>query len=200
MWALFLCPTLMPTWPGPQHGRHAPSSLLPPASFSQRTPSPRNWPHPGHPHSYHPPWKDQLLGKEEVWAFSICKTLYLGPGPLQSSFAGGSGGRERAFSLQRWEPCVFSEPIASPPDTPKPLATTQETVSSISPHSTLLINRSNSERKEERAQTLKPWELVNQELKFKTNALSCGAPLHHFFFLFAVPLNHASPSETSTPS
>ena len=172
-------------WPSARQTRPLqPSS---PASFSQRTPSPRNWPHPGHPHSYHPPWKDQLLGKEEVWAFSICKTLHLGPGPLQSSFAGGSGGRERAFSLQRWEPWVFSAPIASPPDTPKPLATTQETVSSISPHSTLLINCSNSERKEERAQTLKPWELVNQELKFKTNALSCGAPPHHFFFFLQFP-------------
>lgn len=28
MWALSLLPTLMPTWPGPQHGRHTPSSLL----------------------------------------------------------------------------------------------------------------------------------------------------------------------------
>lgn len=64
---------------------------------------------------------------------------------------------------------------------PKPLAPTQEAVFSISPHSTLLINCSNSERKEERAQTLKPWELVNQELKFKTNALSCGAPPSFFF-------------------
>lgn len=92
-----------------------------------------------------------------------------------------------AFSLQRWEPWVFSVPIASPPDTPKPLATTQETVSSISPHSTLLINCSNSERKEERAQTLKPWELVNQELKFKTNALSCEAPPSLFFFFLQFP-------------
>ena len=28
MGALSLLPTLMPTWPGPQHGRHTPSSLL----------------------------------------------------------------------------------------------------------------------------------------------------------------------------
>ena len=178
-------------------GTPPPAFFLPlpsPASFSQCTPPQlaSSWPPP----PYHPPWKDQLLGKEEVWAFSICKTLHLGPGPLVI-FCGGWGG---AFSLQRWEPWVFSAPITSPPDTPKPLATTQETVSSISPHSTLLINRSNSERKEERAQTLKPWELVNQELKFKTNALSCGAPPITFFFLSAVPLNHASPSETSTPS
>lgn len=40
--------------------------------------------------------------------------------------------------------------------------------------STLLLHSPNYVQKEERAPTSKPWELVNQELKFKTNALSCG--------------------------
>lgn len=81
------------------------------------------------------------------------------------------------------------------------LAPTQNTVSSISPHGTLLINCSNPELKEETAQTLKPWELVNQELKFKTNALSCGCGgPPPFFFFFAVLLNRGISSEASTPS
>lgn len=88
-----------------------------------------------------------------------------------------------------WGPGFSQCPVSSPPDTPKPLAPFQGTVSSISPHGPLLINCSNSERKEERAQTLKPWELVNQELKFKTNALSCAVspsptPPRPVFFLF----------------
>jgi hypothetical protein len=75
------------------------------------------------------------------------------------------------------------------------LAFTQKVVSTIPPpHSTLLIHSSNTDWREERAPTLKPWELVNQELKLKTNALSCGGP--SFFLLFAVLLNHAIPSET----
>lgn len=180
----------MGTFPAPRRDAHlawrspqqAPRSSLPPlpgpAPFSHHSPptasSSTRQTHPGLGHLHPPPWKDQLLGKE-VWAFSICKTLRPGLEPLPPSFGG-------AFLRQRVEPWVFSGPIASPPDTPKPLAPTQETVSSTSPHGTLLINYSNSERKEERVETLKPWELVNQELKFKTNALSCGAPRHVFFF------------------
>lgn len=171
----------MPTWPGARHSRlPAPASLPslaqpPSATTAPQRPHPPPGRHtPASATSTPPPWKDQLLGKE-VWAFSICKTLRPGLEPLPPSFGG-------AFLRQRVEPWVFSGPIASPPDTPKPLAPTQETVSSTSPHGTLLINYSNSERKEERLETLKPWELVNQELKFKTNALSCGAPRHVFFF------------------
>lgn len=140
-----------------------------------------------------PPWKDQLLEEEEVWAVSIYKTLCPGPGPVQSSF----GGHSRCKGCNpRFSPCP-SPPLLTPP--PNRWHQPKRQFLQFPPHGTLLINCSNSERKEERAQTLKPWELVNQGLKFKTNALSCWAP-PLFFFLFAVLLNHGILSEGSTPS
>jgi hypothetical protein len=63
--------------------------------------------------------------------------------------------------------------------------------------STLQLHGSNYVQKEESAPTSKPWELVNQELKFKTNALSCGGlPAQPPFFLSAVLLYHAVPCKT----
>ena len=149
--------------PAAQRSRHLSHHSPPPASLGQG----------GHTQATPPPtverstaWKGGGVG-----FLHMQNPLPLAQGLDQHLFWGAGHSCCRG-----WGPGFSQCPVSSPPDTPKPLAPFQGTVSSISPHGPLLINCSNSERKEERAQTLKPWELVNQELKFKTYALSCPAP------------------------
>lgn len=173
----------MGTFPAPRRDAHlawrspqqAPRSSLPPlpgpAPFSHHSPPPASssarQTHPGLGHLHPPPpWKDQLLGKE-VWAFSICKTLIFWGGLLAAE--GGALGFLRAYCL----PSRHPQTTGTNP---------RNSFFNFPPRHIIIINYSNSERKEERVETLKPWELVNQELQFKTNALSCGAPRHVFFF------------------
>lgn len=122
--------------------------------------------------------RSNFLGRRRS-GLSPYETLCPGPGASTIIFAGGGGiltadgvtpGLLRAYRL----PFGYPQTTGNNP---------KHSLFDFPPHGTLLINYSNFEGKEERAQTLKPWELVNQELKFKTNALSCGAPLPFFFFL-----------------
>ena len=92
MWALFLRPTLMPTWPGPQHGRHAPSSLLPLPHSANAPPHPATGlilatPTPTTPHG-----KINFLERRRSGHSPFAKPSTLDLGHYNHLLQGGVGG------------------------------------------------------------------------------------------------------------
>lgn len=93
---------------------------------------------------------------------------------------------------------LLSVPVTSPLKYPHTIGISPKSPS-YSLHPSTLIHGSNCIQKEERAPTSKPWELVNQELKFKTNALSCGDLFFSLFLQFCYTMTYYAILEEPHP-